>query len=200
MAKPRRTSLADRNSAAIARDEPETATTDAPASPEVEEAPAAASPSGPPAAAPRTPAKPRTLVASRAPRTSVYLTTVESKHARSAYLLDYDHTEDPATSFADWLGGAVLAFADLDVDQRKAVRRELGAGDQGTHTNEKVGYGADVASATEQALRADRMAGEGGGSKTDFFRYAVRWQSANALQRAGIAEFPEPPARLPKLA
>lgn len=199
MPRPKRTSLADRNSAAIAGPEPEA--DDTVAAPRARETPdhGAAAPAAAPRSAKRAGAAKRTSNP-HGPRSSVYLTPQDSANARSAYLLDYDSGHKPFANFSDWLAGAVLEFASLDVQGREKIRSTIGPGGTPTNKPEKVRYDDEVAAATEAANRADRLAGVGGSSKTELFRYAVRWQSREALKRSGLSEFPPPPARLPKLA
>lgn len=193
MPRPKRTSLADRNSAAIAGPDPV-------AEPVVEpEAPKNPEPTPARPKVTRTPATKRTPNA-HGPRSSVYLAAQESADARSAYLLDYDSGHKPFTNLSDWLANAVLEFAALDVQGREKIRSTLGTGETPANKPEKLRYDDEVASATEAANRADRLAGVGGSSKTELFRYAVRWQSREALKRSGLPKLPPPPARLPKLA
>lgn len=199
MPRPKRTSLADRNSAAIAGPEP--TTDDAATPPSARETSDHHEPTQTPspssatseAATKRTPNP-------HGPRSSVYLNAQDSANARSAYLLDYDSGHKPFANFSDWLAGAVLEFASLDVQEREKIRSTIGPGETPTNKPEKLRYDDEVAAATEAANRADRLAGVGGSSKTELFRYAVRWQSREALKRSGLSEFPPPPARLPKLA
>ena len=176
MAKPKRTSIAARNAASYE-----------------ESAPAA----DPAPSQQRTPAQPAAKT-TRQRRTSVYLGDQELKDARSAYLVDFDHRPGSAHSFGRWAADAIAEFARLTVKERQKIRTQLGEG-AGAIKAQQIQVSEDVSEAVAEAMRQDRAAGVVDRSRNVFNGYALRWQSEQARQRAGMQKLPEPPERLPLL-
>lgn len=194
MAKPKRRSLADRNTAAIAgpADEPQVSDggvehSEAPQTSAETPAPAVAATPTPPA--PEGPTR----------RSSVYLTPGDLNDVRSAYIVDFDHRPGSPGSFGLWAAGAIAEFAALDVAQRQAVREALGAPGAGATRSQQLLIPDEVATAVGDAMRRDRSEGVVDRSRSVFYNYACRWQAQQAKTRAGLAELPAPPARLPRL-
>src|SRR5699024_8635126 len=94
-------------------------------------------------------------------RSSVYLTETELRDARSAYLVDFDTREGAADSFLRWSAEAIGEFAALTVEERNAVREDLGPSAGEPRKSQQVQFPADVADAVASAMRADRIAGIG---------------------------------------
>ncbi|MGP5099075.1 hypothetical protein ACTXPC_15460 [Brachybacterium alimentarium] len=190
MAKPRRLSIEERNAAAIAR---EPGKVDAAEKTGGEES---AQPAAPLDAAPVAP-----TVSADAPtrRSSVYLTEYDLRNARSAYIVDFDHRAGSPGSFGLWAAGAIAELAALDVEQRQAVREDLGEPGPTPHKSQQLLVPDEVATAVTDAMRQDRLAGVVDRSRSVFYSYALRWQSRQSALRAGLQELPDPPERLPRL-
>lgn len=189
MAKPKRTSIAARNAASY--EDP------APAPDAKEETPTPAKKPSRQTPAAKTTEAPAPK-AGRTRRTSVYLGDQELKDARSAYLQDFDHRPGSAHSFGRWAADAVAEFAQLSVKDRQKIRKQLGEG-AGAIKAQQIQVSDDVAEAVADAMRQDRAAGFVDRSRNVFNGYALRWQSEQARQRAGLEKLPEPPERLPLL-
>lgn len=194
MAKPKRVSLAERNRAAISRSD-----ADPERKPQVTDEPTPPKQPQPAPAGERGSSARRAAPSQATKRSSVYLTQAELRDARSAYLVDFDTREGSADSFLRWSADAIAEFAELTVEDRQAVRKDLGPSAQEARKPQQVQFPADVADAVAAAMRADRIAGHGDRSRNIFFGYALRWQSIQALKRSGLKQLPEPPERLPLL-
>ena len=196
MAKPKRRSLSERNAEAIAGAVDNTSTREdgggeQPPAPQ----PPAPAPADRPAAV--SPAPPTSEEPTR--RSSVYLTPDDLRDVRSAYIVDFDHRPGSPGSFGLWAAGAIGELAALTVDERQTVRESLGPAGAGANRSQQLLVPDDVADAVGDAMRQDRLAGVVDRSRSVFYSYALRWQARQAARRAGLAELPEPPARLPRL-
>ncbi|MDN6330082.1 MAG: hypothetical protein L0J84_12165 [Brachybacterium sp.] len=196
MASPPRRSLSERNAAAIAGDADDKRPSDRGEAPPKTPRSATAT-SAAEAEDPATPAPPASEEPTR--RSSVYLTESDLRDVRSAYIVDFDHRPGSPGSFGLWAAGAIGELAALNVQQRQAVRDDLGAAGPAANRSQQLLVPDDVATAVSDAMRQDRLAGFVDRSRSVFYSYALRWQARQAMKRAGLQELPEPPARLPRL-
>lgn len=188
---PRRSSLSDRNRAAIAPEPPtESAepTTEAQAEPKPSEAKKATGKKA-------TARKPRQVSKSgTTARLGIYLTPAEFDNAKAAYLADWTNGGQ-ADTFAKWIGAAIDMHADRTPKERADRAHPKGRSDERTGSTRSFNIPTDTMAKMREAITADQHAG--------------RWPSDSAWCGEAIAlaveaartsnggDLPTPPQRLP---
>lgn len=187
----KRTSMRDRNRAAIAGTEPATPSLPA-AERDPETIPAPVPSSATPAK--KSPAKP-VKKASKTPaaRLGVYQHAEERNEAKAAFLADWQAGEDVHT-FQEWVAKALTEHVARTPQQRQQLARPSARKDfRGSAYTYPISR--DVLDQVEDASTSDTLAGNWT-TKSRWAGDAITAAAARARQRAG-GHLPEPPAQLP---
>lgn len=117
--------------------------------------------------------------------------------ARSAYVVDLDHLDDPPTGLTRWIERAIVRHTARGADRRAALAQALAPEDKSAgRVNKQLRLEGGTVAAAEAALVDDRRECGRIASLSGYISEAVRIAANEAEERYG-RPLPPAPGRLP---